>query len=73
MGRLVTAALGNIQGDITRAALLDSVAKTGRFDLGGVTLSYGAGNNRGSSQVFLTVIGPDGTLKPVETLAKIAG
>jgi hypothetical protein len=38
-----------------------------------VALTYGAGNNRGSSQVFLTVIQPDGSLKPVDTLPKISG
>ena len=73
VGRLMTAALENIPGDITRAALLETIAKTGRFDLGGLTLTYAAGNNRGSSQVFLTVIGPDGTLKPAEVLAKTSG
>jgi ABC-type branched-subunit amino acid transport system substrate-binding protein len=72
-GRLVTAALEKIPGEITRQALLDAVAKTGRFDLGGVQLNYGPNDNRGSSQVFLTVIQPDGTLKPVETLPKTAG
>jgi branched-chain amino acid transport system substrate-binding protein len=73
VGRLVVAALAKISGDITRQALIDAVAKTGRFDLGGVTLSYGPEDNRGSDQVFLTVIQPDGSLKPVAALPKIAG
>jgi ABC-type branched-subunit amino acid transport system substrate-binding protein len=73
VGRLVVAALQKIDGEPTRKALLEAVAKTGSFDLGGITLTYGADNNRGSSQVFLTVIQADGTLKPVVKLAKAAG
>ncbi len=70
VGRVTAAALAKVPGDITRQALLDSVTKAGTFDLGGITLSYGPGNNRGSSQVFLTVLQGDGTLKPVEKLTR---
>ena len=73
VGRLVIAALQKIPGEITRQALLDVVTQTGTFDLGGVVLVYGPNNNRGSGQVFLTVIQPDGSLKPIETLPKAAG
>lgn len=72
-GRLVVEALAKIDGDITRKALLDAIAKTGTFDLGGVKLVYGPDNNRGSSQVFLTVIQPDGSFKAVEKLTKTGG
>ena len=72
-GRLVVDALDKIDGDITRKALLDTVTKTGTFDLGGVTLVYGPDNNRGSSQVFLTVIQPDGSFQAVEHLSKAGG
>jgi branched-chain amino acid transport system substrate-binding protein len=73
VGRLVVAALGKIEGEITRKALLEAIAKTGTFDLGGVKLGYGPGNNRGSSEVFLTVIQPDGTFKAVTKLSKASG
>ena len=73
VGRLVVMALERVGGDITRAALLDAIAKTGSFDLGGIQLVYGPDNNRGSSQVFLTVIQPDGSFRPVERLAKASG
>jgi branched-chain amino acid transport system substrate-binding protein len=73
VGRLVVAALEKIDGDITRASLLDAIARTGTFDFGGLTLIYGPGNNRGSNQVFLTVIQPDGKLHPVARLAKASG
>ena len=63
-------ALEQSPGEITRQALLDTIGKTGRFDLGGMQLVYGPNNNRGSAQVFLVVIQPDGSLKPVAQLAR---
>jgi ABC-type branched-subunit amino acid transport system substrate-binding protein len=73
VGRLVVMALERIDGEITRAALLNAIAKTGIFDLGGVKLVYGPDNNRGSSQVFLTIIEADGTFKPVDRLPRVSG
>jgi branched-chain amino acid transport system substrate-binding protein len=69
-GRLVVSALARIDGEITRKALLDTIAHIGTFDLGGVKLVYSAASNRGSSEVFLTVLQPDGTFKSVEKLTK---
>ena len=69
-GRLAVLALGKVEGDLTRQAFVAAVAKVGTFDLGGVKLVYGPDSNRGSSQVFLTVLQADGTFKPVETLPK---
>lgn len=68
VGRLVIAALGKIQGEVTREALLETIYKTGTFDLGGVTLTYGEGDNQGMDKVFLTVIQPDGSFKAVDKL-----
>lgn len=73
VGRLIVAALKQVPGEITRQALLDTIAKVGTFDLGGMRLVYGPNNNRGSSDVFLTVIQSDGSVKPVERLAKAGG
>lgn len=73
VGRLVIAALEKIDGDVTRQALLEAVAKTGTFELGGITLVYGPDNNRGSNQVFLTVLRPDGTFQPIDKLTKAGG
>jgi branched-chain amino acid transport system substrate-binding protein len=73
VGRFVAMALEKIDGDITRKALLDAVAKTATFDLNGVKLLYGTDNNRGSSQVFLTVIQPDGSFQAVDKLSKAGG
>jgi len=71
VGRMVVKALEKLPADtpITRAGLLDVISHS-TFDLGGVTLTYGADNNRGSDHVFLTVIQPDGRIRPVERLTK---
>ncbi len=72
VGRVVIAALEKMQGEPTRRALLDTIfANT--FDLGGVRLVYGANDNQGMDEVFLTVIQPDGTFKPATSLKQIGG
>ena len=53
---------------VTRAALLAAIKRTGSFDLGGLTLTYGSADNQGLDQVFLTVIQPDGSLRAVTRL-----
>jgi ABC-type branched-subunit amino acid transport system substrate-binding protein len=70
VGRAIIAELEKINGEPTRQALIEAVQKSGSFDLGGFKLAYSPTSNRGSNQVFLTVIQPDGTFKPVEHLAK---
>lgn len=70
VGRMVVMALEKLPANaITRASLLQVISHS-TFDLGGVTLSYGADNNRGSDHVFLTVIQSDGRIRPVERLTK---
>jgi ABC-type branched-subunit amino acid transport system substrate-binding protein len=73
VGRLVVAALGKIPGDVTRTSLLDAIKNTGTFDLGGFRLQYGPDSNRGSDDVFLTVIQPDGSFQAVDKLSKPSG
>ncbi|RMD62156.1 MAG: ABC transporter substrate-binding protein [Alphaproteobacteria bacterium] len=68
VGRLFVEALSKAGAEPTRTTLLDAVYQTGRFDLGGVTLSYGPGDNQGMDQVFLSVIEADGTFKAVDRL-----
>jgi len=46
------------------------VQKIGTFDLGGLQAHLRPSNNRGSDQVFLTVIQPDGSFKAVDRLEK---
>jgi ABC-type branched-subunit amino acid transport system substrate-binding protein len=66
VGRMTIAALEKVQGEVTRQAFLQAL--TGSFDLGGVTLTFGQGDNQGMDDVFLTVIQPDGTFKAVQRL-----
>ena len=68
VGRITIAALEKMQGEVTREAFLQAITKTGSFDLGGVTLNYGQGDNQGLDQVFLTIIQPDGSFKAVQRL-----
>lgn len=70
VGRAIASALEKVNGDLTRASLMEAVQKTGSFDLGGVKLGYSPTSNRGSDQVFLTVIQPDGSFKSVTRLEK---
>ena len=67
MGRLVVEALKKLN-PVTRAGLLSAIRDVGIFDLDGITLSYGPGDNQGSDKVYLTVIQPDGSFKAVDRL-----
>jgi branched-chain amino acid transport system substrate-binding protein len=70
VGRAIVASLEKVDGDLTREAMLAAVQKAGTLDLGGFKLSYSPTSNRGSDQVFLTVIQPDGSFKAVDRLEK---
>ena len=70
VGRAMVAALEKIDGEPTRKSFVEAVQKSGGFDLGGFKLAYSAASNRGSDQVFLTVIQSDGTFKAVSRLEK---
>ena len=70
VGRAMVAALEKIDGEPTRKSFVEAVQKSGGFDLGGFKLTYSAASNRGSDQVFLTVIQSDGTFKAVSRLEK---
>lgn len=67
-GQVALMALEQMSGEITRESFLAKVREIGSFDLGGVTLTYGDGDNQGMDQVFMTVIQPDGSFKAVERL-----
>jgi branched-chain amino acid transport system substrate-binding protein len=67
-GRVTVMALRRVQGELTRDALLDLFRQPISFDLDGMTLRYGPDRNFGSDTVFLTVLGADGTFRPVSRL-----
>ncbi|WP_051340875.1 ABC transporter substrate-binding protein [Azospirillum halopraeferens] len=73
VGRLVVEALNRLPGEPTRSGLLDTIRRVGRFDLGGLTLTFGPDDNQGSDRVFFTVIGPDGRFRAVDSLAGLKG
>ena len=66
-GRLAIAGLERCGRDVDRACFLDGVYGAGDMDIDGFKLRYD--DNQGSDAVFLTVIGPDGSYQPVETLS----
>ncbi len=68
VGRLVVEALNHLENPVTRAGLLSTIRDVGVFDLDGITLSYGPGDNQGMDKVYLTVIQPDGSFKAVDRL-----
>jgi ABC-type branched-subunit amino acid transport system substrate-binding protein len=69
VGRLVIAVLERTGRDLTRRRFLDTLIEIGHFEIGGLTLTFGKGDNEGLEQVFLTVIETDGTIRPVDRLA----
>jgi branched-chain amino acid transport system substrate-binding protein len=69
-GRLTVDVLRRLGPEPTRAGFLATLAEVGEFDIGGFKLRYGPGDNRGSDQVFLTMIRGDGRIVPVEGMAR---
>ena len=69
-GRLIVEALQQMDGELTRNKLLDTFREIGTFDLGGIKLVYGPGDNQGMDRVFLTIIQKDGSFKSVERLGE---
>ncbi len=67
-GRLALVALAGCGRDLDRSCFLRVLRDTTRVDLDGFDLRYSATDNRGSSAVYLTMIGPDGRYRPVRTL-----
>jgi hypothetical protein len=65
-GRLAAAALETAGPNPTRAGMLQLINDTGRFDIGGNVMTFGANMRDTPARVFLTVIQPDGTFRPIE-------
>ena len=71
-GRLVISALEQCGDEVDRSCLLEQLVGRGDLDIDGFSLQFGEGDNQGSDEVFLTVIGSDGQYHPVETLHETA-
>jgi branched-chain amino acid transport system substrate-binding protein len=72
VGRFAIAALDKAGPDVTRAGLLKAIKDTGKFDIGGLPMTFSAEKNEGLDKVFMTIIQQDGTFKPVEKLVKVS-
>jgi len=70
VGRLLIQALSRLGEPVTRTGLLSIISEVGVFDLDGIALSYGPGDNQGMDQVFFTVIEEDGSFRSVTRLGE---
>jgi hypothetical protein len=68
----VIAALEALGPEVTRRGLLATIEGVGRFDLGGLELTYGPGDNQGMDQVFLTVLDGEGGFDAVDVAVPVA-
>jgi len=68
VGSLIVQVLRKTQGELTREGFLSTLTTVGTFDLGGVSLTFGPGDNQGMDSVFLTAIFADGSIKPIDRL-----
>lgn len=68
VGRTVLAALEKAGKDLTRATFMAALTN-GSYDFGGFKMTFGPNDNRGSEDVYLTVIGSDGSFKSVSSLS----
>ena len=67
-GRLAVYGLEECGREPSRECLLETLHNPAVIDIDGFRLEFGDGDNQGSDEVFLTVIGPDGEYRQVEKL-----
>lgn len=72
VGRLAIAALEKTGANPAREDFLKAIKTTGTFDFGGLKMTFGATDNEGLDQVFMTVIQADGTFKAVDKLTRVS-
>ena len=72
VGRLAAAALEKTGANPTREGFLKAIKDTGKFDFGGLTMTFGANDNEGLDHVFMTMIQADGKFKAVDKLVKLS-
>ena len=59
VGRLFCAIATEVDGELTREAFLQTMERVGRFNLGGLELSYGPDDHQGMDTIYLTTIYPE--------------
>jgi branched-chain amino acid transport system substrate-binding protein len=57
-GRLFAAIAESVPGELSREKFIDTMETVGRFDLGGVPLTYGPQDHQGMDTIYLTTINP---------------
>ena len=71
-GRLAIAALEKAGKDVTRDGMLKAIKDTGKFDIGGLPMTFSAEKNEGLDKVWMTIIEADGSFKPIDKMVKIS-
>jgi branched-chain amino acid transport system substrate-binding protein len=71
-GRLAIAALEKAGKDVTREGMLKAIKDTGKFDIGGLAMTFSAEKNDGLDKVWMTIIEADGSFKPIEKMIRIS-
>tara|TARA_R110002095_G_scaffold175568_1_gene153072 strand:- start:887 stop:2059 length:1173 start_codon:yes stop_codon:yes gene_type:complete len=67
-GRLVIDVLKNMDlKNLTREGFLDALIDIKNFDINGLNLTFGKGDNQGSNSVFLTRIDGQGKIQPLKS------
>lgn len=66
-GRLAIEGLRQVGGELNRDTFIAALSNMGTVNMGGMTLSYGPGDNQGSDDVFLTRIRADGSFEALST------
>jgi ABC-type branched-subunit amino acid transport system substrate-binding protein len=72
VGRLAIAALDKAGATPTREGFLKAIKDAGKFDFGGLSMTFSPTKNEGLGKVFMTMIGADGKFKPVEKLTRVS-
>lgn len=67
-GRFVIEVVERCGRGIDRHCFMQNLRNGDIVDLGGFELQFGAMDNQGSNEVFLTVIGPDGNYHPIDVM-----
>jgi ABC-type branched-subunit amino acid transport system substrate-binding protein len=71
VGRLAVAGLDRAGANPTREGLVKAIKEPGKFDFGGLTMTFGPEQNQGLHHVFMTVIQDDGSFKAVDKLPPV--
>ena len=67
-GRFVIQVAEKCGRDIDRECFMQNLRNGDIFDLGGFELQFGPEDSQGSNEVFLTVIGSDGSYQPLDVM-----